>query len=224
MSGAEGRLNLRNAGALTRLAAYLEAQRWAVFWLVLLGLVLVTPSLFTGLVADDLLHQLLLRQRPGIPGLSPSTVDLFHFARGDPASARQLMNHGVFAWWTDCGLVLAFLRPLSGLTHFVDHLLWPTSPLLMHLQNLLWFGLLLWIVSRVYLRFSPGRGAALLSLLLFAVDDAHAPAVGWIANRSLTIGLVFALLALIVHDRARRGRSTHAAWLAPVLLAVALSA
>lgn len=209
---------------LRRLAAWLEAQPRAVAWLVVLGVLLTSPSLATGLVADDLLHQLLLRDVPGIPGLSPKSVDLFHFAGGDPESARLLMNHGVFAWWTDSQLLLAFMRPLSGLTHLVDHRLWPARPALMHVQSLLWFALLVWTVGRVYLRFLPGRGAALLALLLFAVDDAHAPTVGWIANRSSTIALVFSLLALLAHDRARRAGATAAAWLGPLLLALGLSA
>jgi hypothetical protein len=206
------------------IAAWLDTKPHAVWWLMLLGVVLASPSLFTGLVADDFLHQLLLRDQPGIPGLSPKTLDLFHFANGDPVAARQLMNHGVFPWWTDSRLVLAFFRPLSGLTHWIDHRFWPASPVAMHLHSLLWFALLLRIVGRVYLRFLPSRRAALLALLLLAVDDTHAAAVGWIANRSLTISLVFSMLAMIAHDRARRAESRCAGWLAPALLAAGLGA
>lgn len=224
MSGARLRVNRGVVSALSRLADWLEAQPRAVAGLVLLGMLLTSPSLGTGLVADDLLHQLLLREQPGIPGLAPKHVDLFHFASGDPENARLLMNHGVFAWWTDCHLRLAFMRPLSGLTHLVDHELWPQIPALMHVQSLLWFALLVWIVSRVYARLLPGRGAALLALLLFVVDDVHAPTVGWIANRSSTIALVFSLLAVLAHDRARRTQKVVAACLGPALLAVGLLA
>jgi hypothetical protein len=206
------------------LAEWLEGRRRAVAWLVLLGMVLASPSLGTGLVADDFLHQLLLRERPGIPGLTPKTFDLFHFASGDPASARQLMNHGVFPWWTDPQVVLAFLRPLTGITHFLDHRLWPGLPALMHLHSLLWFGLLLAIVGRTYMKLLPARGTALLALLLFAIDDAHAPAVSWIANRNLTLSLVFALSALLAHHRVRQANGAGAPWLGPMLLGVGLLA
>jgi hypothetical protein len=224
MPGAERRLNLWLSRVPGMLAAWLVTRPRATSWLVLLGVALASPSLFTGLVADDYLHQLLLREKPGIPGLSATTLDLFHFANGDPATARSLMNHGVFPWWTDSHLVLAFLRPLSALTHWLDHRLWPATPALMHLQSLLWFALLLSIVGRAYSSLSASRGTALLALLLFAIDDLHAPAVSWIANRSLTISLVFAMLALIAHDRSRRSNSTSAAWLAPALLAAGLAA
>jgi hypothetical protein len=225
MPAAERQLSSpRRKSVPVALAAWLEGRRRAIAWLVLLGVVLASPSLGTGLVADDLLHQLLLRARPGIPGLTPKAFDLFHFANGDPGSAHQLMNHGVFPWWTDPEVVLAFLRPLTGVTHWLDHRLWPGSPALMHLHSLLWFGLLLAIVGRTYTKLLPARGTALLALLLFAIDDAHAPAVSWIANRNLTLSLVFALLALLAHHRVRQANGAGAPWLGPMLLGVGLLA
>src|SRR3954469_25513624 len=125
MPSAEHRQNTWLSRLPSRLAEWLVTRPHALSWLVLLGVALASPSLFTGLVADDYLHQILLRDQPGIPGLSPKILDLFQFAHGDPASARQLMNHGVFPWWTDSHLVLAFLRPLSAVSHWVDHRLWP---------------------------------------------------------------------------------------------------
>src|SRR5947207_6235815 len=125
------------------LAAWLTAQPRALRWLVLLGVTLASPSLATGLIADDRLHELLLRGQPGIAGLSPKTLDLFDFANGDPTPTERLMNHGVFPWWTDRHVVLAFLRPIAGATHWLDHRLWPGIPALMHLQSLLWLALLL---------------------------------------------------------------------------------
>lgn len=209
---------------LTRLSAWLATRPRAVTWLILLGVGLTGPSLFTGLVADDWLHQLLLREQPGIPGLTPRTVDLFRFASGDALSARQLMNHGVFPWWADPDLVLAFLRPLSAVTHWVDHRAWPEWPVLMHLQSLAWFGLLLWLVGRAYVAFAATRAEASLALLLFAVDHTHAPAVGWIANRSQLIALALTLLALLLHDRARRTSSRRRATQAALVFGLALSA
>ena len=206
------------------LATWLGAQPRAMWWLVLLGVVLASPSLATGLIADDRLHELLLRRQPGIPGLAPKSLDLFHFANGDPAVTEKLMNHGVFPWWTDRHVVLAFLRPIAGATHWLDHRLWPSAPALMHLQSLMWLALLLALAGRVYMRFSPAPGVALLALLLLAIDDAHAPAVTWIANRSLIVSLSFVLLALLAHDRARRADSNCAARLGPALLGLGLLA
>ncbi len=224
MPNAGHRLSPWQKSVPAALATWLGAQPRAMAWLVLLGVALASPSLATGLIADDRLHELLLRGQPGIPGLAPKSLDLFHFANGDPAVAEKLMNHGVFPWWTDRHVVLAFLRPIAGATHWIDHRLWPSAPALMHLQSLLWLALLLALAGRVYLRFSPAPGMALLALLLLAIDDAHAPAVTWIANRSLMVSLSFVLLALLAHDRARRAESNRAAWLGPALLGVGLLA
>ena len=191
---------------------------------IALGLVLCTPALGVGLVADDLLQELFFRDKPGIDGISRRPFDLFRFASGDPAVARKLMNAGIFPWWADPRAILAFFRPLSCATHWIDHELWPSRPWLMHAQSLLWFGVLLAIVSALYRRFARGGGAAALALFFYAVDDAHGPVVAWLANRNMIIALVFSMPSLIVHDRWRRDGYARGIWLAPALLAIGLCA
>src|SRR5688500_18786446 len=102
----------------SHLARWLANRRAAAFAIIVLGALLASPSIFTKPVADDLLHQLSLRETPGISGLPPRDVDLFRFASGDPARTRAMMNEGVFPWWTDLTVRLAFFRPLSGITHW----------------------------------------------------------------------------------------------------------
>jgi hypothetical protein len=62
----------------------------------------------------------------------------------------------------------------------------------------------------------------LLALVLFALDDAHAPVIGWIANRNLILALALSLPALALHDRHRREGSSS--WFAPLLLLLGLCA
>lgn len=78
-----------------------------------LSLALLSPTLSTGLVADDLLHQLMLQKDPGIRGLSYRPLDLFRFADGNADTARRLIDEGVFPWWAGPETVLAFFRPLA---------------------------------------------------------------------------------------------------------------
>jgi hypothetical protein len=189
-----------------------------------LGLVLMSPCLTTGWVADDFFHQLMLRSDPGVRGMVHRPFDLFRFASGDARTAHQLMNEGVFAWWTDPHAVLAFFRPLASLTHWADYRLWPNSAFLMHAHSLAWFALLLLVVRGLFRRFSECEGAPALALILFAIDDAHAPAVSWIANRNQLVALTLALPSLIVHDRFRSDRFRAGAWLGPLLFACGLLA
>jgi hypothetical protein len=200
-------------------------ERRYVPWLIVgLALLLSSPSLFTGLCADDFIHQLALRRDPGIAGFSYRPLDLFAFADGDPTRTRQLIDAGIYPWWTDPRVVLSFLRPITSATHYLDHLLWPHQPVLMHLQNVLWFGLLLLVVNAIYRRFMRAGWIASLALLLYALDDARAPTVGWLANRNALVALTLALPALIAHDKWRRDGAKYGAWLGPLALGVGLLA
>jgi hypothetical protein len=189
-----------------------------------LGLCLMSPALGTGLVADDFLQQLMLRDDPGVRGLAHQPLDLFRFADGHAPRALELMNEGVFPWWADREATLAFFRPLASLTHWLDYRLWPDRPGLMHLHSLAWFGLTIAIVAALYRRLGAARNGLSLATLLFAIDDAHAPLVGWIANRNALIALCLALPALLLHDRWRRDGRWYGAWLGPVALALGLCA
>ncbi|HEY8925622.1 MAG TPA: hypothetical protein VIU64_14645 [Polyangia bacterium] len=202
---------------------YLAAPR-ARLVIAGVAVLLVAPSLRVGLVGDDLLHALMLRPEPGLRGLARSPLDLFSFATGQPSANHALMDEGVFPWWADPHARLSFWRPLSSLTHWLDHRLFPDSPALMHAHNLLWYGALLLVVGLVYRRFLGRAWYSGLALLLYAVDHARGPTVGWIANRNALIALTLALPALISYDRACRGRDRRAAVLGPVFLGLGLMA
>jgi hypothetical protein len=189
---------------------------------VIVALLLASPAIGTGLVADDFLHELMLNPDPGIQGLLHRPFDLFAFATGDVAANHRLMDEGVFPWWTDPTVALSFWRPLTCLTHLLDHWLWAQSTVLMHLQSLVWFALALIGVACVYRRLLVPSWVAGLALLLYAIDDARAPAVAWVANRNALVSMALATPALVFHDRWRRDGDRRARWLGPVMLALGL--
>jgi hypothetical protein len=226
-AAARARVPNRERASLTAISRQLRQRvspGFATLFCCVLGLCLLSPALFSGLVADDYFHELMLRDDPGVRGLSHGALDLFRFADGRPESARALIEEGVFPWWVDPKVLLAFFRPLSSLSHLIDHRLWPSQPVLMHLHSLLWFGVLLAVVARVYRRFGAAKHGFSLALLMFAIDDAHAPLVGWVANRNALIALSVALPALLVHDRQRRSGFVHGIWLGPLLFSMGLLA
>lgn len=189
-----------------------------------LALLLTSPALCVGLVADDVLHRLMLKGGSEFHGMSRHCYDLFRYASGDPEAARGLMNAGIFPWWTDPKAVLAFFRPISSWTHWLDYQAWPDSPWLMHLHSLAWFLLLLWVVALIYRRFENNRQLAVLALFMFALDDARGPVVAWLANRNMIVSLALALPALLAHDQWRSKRDRKNAWLGPFALALGLLA
>lgn len=192
---------------LARIMARLEralARPRAVWLIIGFALMLHAVSLGIGLTADDHFHAVALRDDLVSPGMERARWDQFAFAKG-PASNRVLMEEGAFPWWTDPELVIAFFRPLSSLTLWLDHTLWPHAPWLMHLQSLAWFAALLgavWCVLRaVQPELAPAASA--LALLLYALDDARSMPVGWLANRNALVALVPAFFGLWAHVRWR---------------------
>jgi hypothetical protein len=188
---------------------------------VLLALVLVSPALGVGPVGDDFMHMARVDPAVRAPGFAYAPVDLFTFVSGDPAQRAVLREEGVFGWWMAPDFKMSFWRPLSSLTHVLDHRLWPRSPVLAHAQSMLWFAALLAVVAALYRRFH-APWIAHLALLLYAVDDARGWVLGWTANRNALVAATFAFAALLAHDRARREGWRAGTWLAPALFGLAL--
>lgn len=202
-------------GALQRLTADRRASRWAV----LAGVALALPSLAGGLQVDDHWHAIALRGHPAWPEFRLRAWDVFRFFDGSPVHNQALMDRGVVAWWTDLDVRVAFVRPLSSLTHALDHRLFPGAPWAMHLHSILWFAALLAVASALIGRFLSGTARG-LAALFYAVSCARGVTVGWIAQRNSLVAGTLALGAILLHDRAskREGSALHG----PLLFAFAL--
>jgi len=212
----------------------------APLWIGLLGLLLVSPALNTGLAADDYFQKIVLHgstEGPdaiGTDAIPRGVSQLFVWADGTEQRARAMMEIGMTGWWTNPKLVMAYFRPIAGLTHFVDYALWPDTPWLMHLHSIGWL-VLVWLGALVlYRRVLVSTTLASTTLLpvlaftLYALDDARAMTVAWIANRNALVALAFALPALVLHDTSARDDDARqrrlGTWLSPLLLGAALLA
>lgn len=207
---------------LTRLAAVLAHPRWP--WVAaFVGVLLAAPALGAGLQLDDHLHRFLVGLHVQGEGLAP-WWDLYSAAEGDPALTRARMDVGFSPWWTLPELRLRFLRPVSAATHYVEYAAWPAAAWLMHAQSLAWYAALVVGVGALLRRWLGPTWVAGLGTLLFAIDDAHATPVGWIAQRNALVSGVLVVVVLVVHDRARRDGWRPGTWLGPLLFALALAA
>lgn len=166
-----------------------------------LGAVLALPFCASGLFMDDYLHQSLLE---GFAGLgSGDRWHLFTFATGKPADTQPLIENGPFPWWTLPTLRFSFLRPLTALIANLEHAVIGGNAPLMHLHSIAWYLALIAVVTRLFRRAFGSSLVAPLAAVLFAIDESHAIAVGWVANRNALISTVFALLAVLAHVRWR---------------------
>lgn len=186
---------------------------------LVLSLVLVAPSLFAGFALDDLVLLAEQRDPDSLKLALHAPFDLFRWAT--PANVHALIDGGGFAWWTSDQLRMAFMRPLSSLTHAVDYWLWPDNALAMHLHNLLWFALVLAATAFAYSKLL-GRGWTFgVALAMFAFDVTHATPVGWIAARNALVSAAFATLSIAFHHQARVRSNSGQRAAMPMALAIA---
>jgi hypothetical protein len=188
----------------------------------LLAVLLTLSSLNAGLLVDDYHHKLLMSGSDSPAKLLRSPLDMFRFFDGDPQRTAELIDFGLLPWWTHPNIKGAFWRPLASATHWLDYILWPDCPPLMHAHSILWYAALVIAVTFLYRRFIWPAWLAGLAALLFAVDDAHGMPVGFLANRNALLATLFGVLTIIAHDRWRRDGWRPGIFLAPLLLAASL--
>jgi len=192
------------------------------------GVLLTLPSLWGGLQADDLVIRWIIRNSYPVPSPVTEAWEKYTWLDGDPDTTREWMDRGFLVWWIDPHARARLFRPLSTLTHVLDHSAWPDQPWLMHVHSLAWFALLIWLVAVLYRRLmaqsasAAGGWVAALAALLYAVDDARGVPAGWLAQRNSLVAGVFGVATLILHDRWRRDRWRPGACLAPLALLAAV--
>ena len=201
--------------------------------LVLSCAILLLPSVFTGLSMDDNFLCSVMLQRNIIPNLPNSPLDAFAFLQINNHGLQQLIERGILPWWTHPHIRIAFWRPLSAFTHWLDFTIYPNMPWLMHVHSLLWYVILCMIVLLFYRRFFSAYWresfpaariiyVAGLAALMYAADDARGMAMGWISNRNASISAIFAITALLLHDRWRQQGWVPGAFMAPFCLGMGL--
>ncbi|MEK7793668.1 MAG: hypothetical protein AAB353_04020 [Candidatus Hydrogenedentota bacterium] len=209
--------------AVKQSAAALLSSRRFPYVAATLAVVLCLPALSFGFFADDYMHRAMFLQPVELSGMFGHPFpDMFTLADGDPERMHRFVDKGLYPWLTLPELKFRFMRTVAVVTHWIDYALWPNSPALMHVHNLLWFGALVVAVAFYYRRMiGPGITAG-LAALIFAIDDAHAWPAAWIANRNEMIALLLGVLVMTCHDRSRQSANRPAALAASVLFAVAL--
>ena len=185
----------------------------------LVAMGLCAPSLRLGWILDDDVLRAALVGPEQMPELARSPAQLFAW-QGDSWPAHP----DTTPWWVHPEFKVAFFRPLTGMTHWLDQRLWPEEAMWMHLQSVLWSGLMVLCAGVLFRRLAaPGKvWIAGLAALVFALDDARAVPAAWIANRNALLSLLFGLLALIAYDRWRRDGWRPGAFAAPGALLLAV--
>jgi hypothetical protein len=118
---------------------------------------------------------------------------------------------------------LAFFRPLSSFTHWLDFQMFSSSAAPMHLVSIAWLVVATWGAWLAYRRLLGPTSVAGLAALFYALDPGHAIAAGWIAGRNGVLAACFGMFAIAAHDRWRRAQWRHGALIAPLAFAASLA-
>lgn len=175
---------------------------------LILATIVAVPALAVGFHFDDWWHLAIVRSFPTWTAIT----GMFRFAgTGGPAPC----------WWTSPDLKLAFFRPLSALLIAIDDRLFGDHAALWHADQLLWWLLVAFAVTRLLRGTLPPR-AAVLAAVAFAIDDAHFLPIAWLANRNALVSASFGIFGVLAHVRSRTGSGRAFAIASPLLLALAL--
>jgi hypothetical protein len=198
----------------------MTGARWWLPATIALAVLVVLPAVPASLQDDD--HPILaIVSGSTLREFWPSRLDVFTWLDGRAERTRRMVDFGLYPWWTPPELRVAWWRPLSALTHGLDHALWRHRPALMRLHSFVWLAALLVAAFVTYRRIG-GPTAAGLAVLFYAVDRTHAFPVIEINARNAIIGALLAVLTLWLHDRWRRGGWRGGAVAAPACFGVAL--
>jgi hypothetical protein len=193
------------------------------------------PALNAGLIQDDLFHRIRLVEPSQLPEqlhdtgmippdagkLSAALRDMHSFARTQQ-EADRLKDVGMCPWWTAKNWRVANWRPLDSFTHWLDYRLFPDSPPLMHLHNIIWFAAVVFLLTVLYRQLIAPLWMAAAAALLYTIDDSNYFPAMWVANRNLLLALFFSILTLLLHHRWRQHDSLAAGVAAPFALLLSL--
>jgi hypothetical protein len=186
--------------------AKIEAVRLAAWATLLLTALFYAPALLAGYMADDHYHLLVVGD---LKQAFREGWNLFGFVRS-PEEVRIHRDWGTAPWWTSDSFRIDFYRPIPSITHWLDHALFGPNAAAAHLVSIGWYLLTIALVHRVFVRFlGASSRTLLLAIMIFAIDDTHALAVQWIANRSDLIAGAFLLTAFLGWLRLRERRGSR---------------
>ena len=202
----------------------LQNKKFFIFVIILTAL-LVMPGINSGFTTDDWLHRIFLKNKKFVEvdrNLSLTPYGMFSFLDGNTKTINTLKDNGLLPWWSFEKLRMSFWRPLTELTHVLDYTLWADSPLAMHIHSFILYGILLFLLFVFYRRLLNPLWIAGLAILLYAIDDAHAVPVSWIANRNALLAVIFGLATMLLYDSAVKTKQIKFTFFAMLTFILAL--
>lgn len=183
-----------------------------------LAVALSATSIGSGMQTEDYVHRALAQSSWS------SVFTMFGDPAASPWTTYRAKAVGALPWITSDEWRVAFFRPVTALTHMLDYRAWPDTPWLMHLHTLVWLFVLVHFAARLLRALSPSPAAAGLGATLYAVNEGHGLAIGWLANRSMVVATALSFAALYAFHLGQSRKSWMLRVGSGVLLLLALGA
>ena len=130
-------------------------------------------------------------------------ADAFYFFGPTQKATKRLKEYGALPWWSDDEALMAVFRPVSAITHYIDHVVLKSNFFYIQLHSLLWFLIFSLCAFLFYRQFNLPKPVVILACLIFVIDLNHMGNFYWLSARNSYIALTFALLTFIFHVRWR---------------------
>lgn len=212
---------MKKANTLITGGRTLLAGQFFPLIVAVLAIIITLPTLIVDLQLDDYIIRSKLVEEVSEPKEDASLFGLFTFVSGTPENKKRMLDNGVMSWWNFDTMKISFFRPLTELTHWLDFKLFANHVWVMHLENVLWYGLVVFVLALLFRKIMGAGWVAGFAVLLFAIDNAHAMPVAWICNRNVLIASFFGGLCLLSHHRWRSEKQWYSVF--PALLFLLLS-
>ncbi len=162
--------------------------------LVLVVLVFYAHTFDAGFVFDDYAQQEMLKLIKN----DQREMNMFYFT-STPEEVDYYIQMTAIPWWTGPKWRLKYLRPVATLSHLIDYSLWGSNPLPYHINNVIWYALLVILLYLLYRSFSNNSAMAFCGAMVFALEPCHYFTVRWPASRNDIICATFLVASFIFY-------------------------
>ena len=162
--------------------------------LVLVVLVFYAHTFDAGFVFDDYAQQEMLKLIKN----DQREMNMFYFT-STPEEVDSYIQMTAIPWWTSPKWRLKYLRPVATLSHLIDYSLWGSNPLPYHINNVIWYALLVILLYLLYRSFSNNSAMAFCGAMIFALEPCHYFTVRWPASRNDIICATFLVASFIFY-------------------------
>lgn len=164
--------------------------------LIFIVLVFYAHTFDSGFMFDDYAQQEMLK----LIRNNQRGMNMFNFIT-TPEEVSYYTQMTALPWWTSPKWRLKYFRPIATFSHLIDYSLWGNNPLPYHINNVIWYSLLVILIYGLYYLFCKNLAMAFCGALVFALEPCHYMTVRWLASRNDIICATFLVSSLICYLR-----------------------